>query len=270
MLSSQANHSQSHAASLIKPGLVYVVIIFCALIAFEIFNFSTTDLALSDMLGKLTFGGVAWSTILALAFCGIDFAGIARLFTPEEGAEEPKEVWYLFGAWLLAATMNAILTWWGVSMAITNHPVQSSLVISPKTITQVVPVFVAIMVWVIRILIIGSLSLAVDRMLHPGVGRQPAFQAAMSRQNHTTAYPTQQPMSIPQGLGGVVIPPRQNAPRATAPANARPGSAHFSGPANGSKTLFNNATLHQVTEPTYHTLNGSPSQNGTNGGNRFR
>ena len=64
-----------------------------------------------------------WATILAIAFCGIDFAGIARLFTPEQGADEPKEVWYLFGAWLLAATMNAMLTWWGVAIAILSHEV---------------------------------------------------------------------------------------------------------------------------------------------------
>jgi hypothetical protein len=40
------------------------------------------------------------------------------MFTPEQGADEPAEVWYLFGAWLLAAAMNAMLTWWGVSVAI--------------------------------------------------------------------------------------------------------------------------------------------------------
>ena len=98
----------------VRPSLAFIIMIFGALIAFEIFNYSTTDHALSDMLGDLTFAGIPWSTMLAIAFCGIDFAGIARLFTPEQGMEEPKEVWYLFGAWLLAATMNAILTWWGV------------------------------------------------------------------------------------------------------------------------------------------------------------
>jgi hypothetical protein len=148
-----------------NPGLIFGVIILSALIAFEMFNYSTTDYALRDLLGDLRFAGIRWSTILSLAFCGIDFAGIARLFTPEQGAEEPKEVWYLFGAWLLAATMNAILTWWGVSMAIVNHTVQSSAVIDSNTLTKIVPIFVAIMVWVIRILIIGSLSLAGERLL---------------------------------------------------------------------------------------------------------
>ena len=40
----------------------------------------------------------------AIAFCGMDFAGIARLFTPEKGRSEHVEVWYLLAAWFLAAT----------------------------------------------------------------------------------------------------------------------------------------------------------------------
>src|SRR6186997_621379 len=104
-----------------KRGLIFGVIITFALLAFEIFNFSSTQFALQDILGTLTFGPFEWATILALAFCGIDFAGIARIFTPEKGRDEPKEVWYLFGAWFLAAAFNAILTWWGVSVAIVSH-----------------------------------------------------------------------------------------------------------------------------------------------------
>ena len=172
------------ALSYLKPSLAFVIIIFGALVAFEIFNYTTTDHALRDLLGDLRFAGFRWSTILALAFCGIDFAGVARLFTPEQGGDEPKEVWYLFGAWLLAATMNAILTWWGVSMAVITHNVQSTALVDPATLAGVVPVFVAVMVWVIRILIIGTLSIAMDRLLHPEVhARQVPFQAMMSGPN---------------------------------------------------------------------------------------
>src|SRR5512138_798235 len=163
----RSTHNLQDTVGNVRPSVAFVVMIFGALIAFEIFNFSTTEHALGDLLGNLTFAGIPWSTVLALAFCGIDFAGIARLFTPEQGADEPKEVWYLFGAWLLAATMNAILTWWGVSMAVASHPAESTAIVDQATLTGVVPVFVAIMVWVIRILIIGTLSLSVDRILHP-------------------------------------------------------------------------------------------------------
>jgi hypothetical protein len=179
----------------LQPGIAFIVMILGALVAFEIFNYSTTEHALSDLMGDLTFLGIPWATMLALAFCGIDFAGIARLFTPEQGMEEPKEVWYLFGAWLLAATMNAILTWWGVSMAVANHTIQSSTVIDPATISGIVPVFVAVLVWLIRILIIGSLSLAMDRQLHPGVEQRLPLQNAMS--NYTSPRPIQTRPAIP-------------------------------------------------------------------------
>lgn len=155
-----------------QRGLAFGVIIITALLAFELFNYSTTDYALTDLLGDLTFLGVRWATILAIAFCGIDFAGIARLFTPEEGADEPNEVWYLFGAWLLAATMNAMLTWWGVSLAILNHQTLGNAVIQRETLLRVVPIFVAVLVWLIRVLIIGTFSVAGDRLFSQGEQRQ--------------------------------------------------------------------------------------------------
>jgi hypothetical protein len=152
-------------------GAAWGMIIISALLAFEFFNFGTTQFALLDILGDLTFAGMRWASILAVAFCGIDFAGIARIFTPEQGADEPKEVWYLFGAWLLAAGFNASLTWWGVSVAIVNHTsAAAGAVISSATLTKVIPIFVAVMVWLIRVLIIGTFSLAGDRLFSTAGG----------------------------------------------------------------------------------------------------
>src|SRR5512143_571616 len=113
----------------LKRGAVFGAILIGALAAFEIFNYATTAFALSDVLGNLSTAGVRWSTVLALAFCGIDFAGIARLFTPQRGQDEPAEVWYLFAAWILAAAVSAALPWWGVSVAIMSHTPQGSLII---------------------------------------------------------------------------------------------------------------------------------------------
>ena len=133
----------------IRRGAFFGFILLGALLSFEVFNYSTTDFALTDLLGpNLRFIGLRWATILSIAFCGIDFAGIARLFTPEQGSAEPVEVWYLFGAWVLAAAMNAILTWWGVSVAVRNHTTLGSAIVSQKTLLNVTPVFVAVMVGV--------------------------------------------------------------------------------------------------------------------------
>ncbi len=155
----------------LRRGTAWGLMIIGALIAFEIFNYSTTQYALADVLGDLKFAGMRWATILAIAFCGIDFAGIARLFTPEQGRDEPAEVWYLFGAWLLAAAMNAMLTWWGVKAAIVNNASLSSAVVAGETLTKSVPVFVAIMVWMIRVLIIGTFSIAGERLFSQAEAR---------------------------------------------------------------------------------------------------
>lgn len=164
-----------------QPSMLFGLIILSALLAFELFNYSTTDFALRDLLGDLRFGGIRWATILSLAFCGIDFAGIARLFTPQQGDSGTKEVWYLMGAWLLAATMNAILTWWGVSMAISNHAMSSTAVVDQSTLTNIVPVFVALMVWVIRILVIGTLSSAGEKIFTESVRPNAALSNPVER-----------------------------------------------------------------------------------------
>lgn len=148
----------------LKRGAIFGGMILCALLAFEVFNFGTTSFALRDVLGDLQFAGMYWSSVLAFAFCAIDFAGIARIFTPEQGRDEPAEVWYLFGAWLLAAAFNAMLTWWGVSVAIQNHNALGGSLVGQAAMTTAVPIFVACMVWLIRVLLIGTFSVAGERL----------------------------------------------------------------------------------------------------------
>ena len=184
----------------LKRGALFGGLIIVALAAFEVFNYSTTDFALTDLLGKdLAFMGVRWATILSIAFCGIDFAGIARLFTPEqEASQEPAEVWYLFGAWLLAAAMNASLTWWGVAVAISEHTSLGSAIVGRDVLTRVVPVFVAVLVWLIRLLIIGTFSMAGDRLFSIADARP------SSRPNQNRFEGLSHPLS--QGLGAAPRP----------------------------------------------------------------
>jgi hypothetical protein len=170
------NHPfQSLKKTQIRSAGIYSAIIVLALIAFEAVNYSTTAFALKDLLGNLKFIGIRWSTLLALAFCGLDFAGIARLVTQKERSRADRDSWFLFGAWLIAATFNATLTWWGVTIAIADHSVRSAELVSTQQLTTIVPVMVAIMVWVIRILIIGSLTSSLEKQSHTN---QPAPRAS--------------------------------------------------------------------------------------------
>jgi len=163
-------------------GLVVGVILLIALIAFEIFNFDTTQFALQSLLGNVTFLGLQWATILAVAFCSIDFAGLNRLFTPEGSSREQREVWFLMGAWLLGATMNAVMTWWAVSVTLLNNNFGNE-VLSRQQLLRYVPIFVAVLVWLTRILFIGSFSIAGDTIFGKKASRRSkrSSQAAVSQ-----------------------------------------------------------------------------------------
>lgn len=221
-------------------GAAWGMMIIGALLAFEIFNYSTTQFALRDVLGDLTFSGFRWATILAVAFCGIDFAGIARIFTPEQGADEPKEVYYLFGAWFLAAAFNAILTWWGVSVAIVSHASASGgTVISTATLTKVVPIFVAAMILLIRVLIIGTFSLAGDRLFT--TDHQRSYNAPRPAQQSYAPQSTLRPASSlsrpAQSNTATFRPaPKTNTPQQTSFARQEPTYHNLYGPNNTERT----------------------------------
>ncbi|MCA2001443.1 MAG: hypothetical protein LDL51_06235 [Chloroflexi bacterium] len=225
-------------------GAAWGMMIVGALLSFEVFNFSTTQFALQDMLGDLTFAGVKWATILAIAFCGIDFAGIARIFTPEQGRDEPAEVWYLFGAWFLAAGFNACLTWWGVSVAIAkNASLQSSAVISASTLVKVVPVFIALMVWLVRLLIIGTFSLAGDRLFTTAQSApyyKPQYQQPQPRSSYQSPRPVNQPLEQP------VLRPASQIARPTNTVNAGLGTLRPAPKPVPQQSAF------IPPEPTYH------------------
>jgi hypothetical protein len=204
-----------------KRGLIFGGIILVALLAFEVFNFSSTSFALRDVLGDLAFGPVRWATILALAFCGIDFAGIARIFTPEKGRDEPAEVWYLFAAWFLAATFNAMLTWWGVSVAILQHSAQGGVLLGQTAMLKFVPVFVAAMVLFIRVLLINTFSIAGERLFTLAESRPSQYS-----QNRSSYRPANESIRNPASSF-----PRPT-PKPTTAASAQP--------------LYN--------EPTYHPI----------------
>ncbi|HKJ38287.1 MAG TPA: hypothetical protein VJ972_05900 [Anaerolineales bacterium] len=201
-----------HKAAL-KRGLIFGGIIFSALLAFEIFNFSSTSFALSDVIGDLSFGPFKWATILAFAFCAIDFAGIARIFTPEQGRDEPAEVWYLFGAWFLAAAFNASLTWWGISVAIMKHTAVGGALLGPQAMAKVVPIFVAVVVLAIRVLLINTFSVAGERIFSLADDNQTQYQkkSTYRSNNNSNTYraPSQSyPRPVPKPVAAA--PSRTN------------------------------------------------------------
>ena len=172
-----------------------------ALFAFEVFNFDTTRYALANLIGDMRFAGVTWASILAIAFCSIDFAGLIRMFTPD-GGQSSKEAWYLVGAWLLGATMNAMMTWWAVSLTLLNRQFGNEI-LSRETLLHVVPIFVAVLVWLTRVLFIGAITYSGEMLRTQDRKQKPKpVGTKKRRRTHTTqqARPskpiTRQPVRI--------------------------------------------------------------------------
>lgn len=235
----------------LRRGAIFGGLILVALFAFEIFNFGTTSFALRDVLGNLQFMGMYWSSVLAFAFCAIDFAGIARIFTPEQGRDEPAEVWYLFGAWLLAAAFNAMLTWWGVSVAIQNHNALGGGLIGQQTMQTIVPIFVACMVWLIRVLLIGTFSVAGERLFTLA----DIYDRNSSYRNVPT-YSAPQPRTVQPIQRQEVNPPVSNYPRPAPKPQPRPNPM----PAYGVNRP----------EPTYHPVGMTAMSRNENSQNSIR
>lgn len=191
----------------LQRGLLFGSIILLALVAFESFNYSTTEFALADLLGGLQFAGLRWSTILALAFCSIDFAGIARLMTPASANHTPGETWYLLGAWFLGATMNAMLTWWAVSLALIGHAGLGNEILGREALLSGVPLFIASLVWLIRVLLIGSLTLAGERLFSFAEARpRPASSPSPTQARAGATQPAHRPAPSAASAGGRPTP----------------------------------------------------------------
>jgi hypothetical protein len=173
----------------LRRATAFGMIMLGALVAFEFFNYGTTEFALRDLMGDLTFGLARWSVVLALAFCGMDFAGIARLLTPEKNPRSSTESWYLLGAWAVAAAMNGMLTWWAVSLAVVSHGGLGNEIVGREELVRSVPIFVALLVLLIRVLIIGSFTLSGSRLFSPSDRRSPLMLRPLASRSQRPGAP---------------------------------------------------------------------------------
>jgi len=216
MMRNENSYNRTLANLGMSRKTVVGIILIVALIAFETFNFDTTQYALENLLGDVRFLGLQWASILAIAFCSIDFAGLIRIFTPERGSDEPREVSFLMGAWLLGATMNAIMTWWAISLTLMNHNIGNQ-VLSSQQLLLYVPIFVAVLVWLTRILFIGAFTVAGEHIFD--------FAGTEDRASAQTRLPQKQTRRVPANAAvarRTTRAPMRAAPKTQAARSAAP------------------------------------------------
>jgi hypothetical protein len=179
-------------ALLTRKTAVIGFILTIALLGFELFNFDTTRFALSHLMGGRQFLGLEWAGVLALAFGSLDFAGLVRVFTPEqELKQESSEIWWLTGAWLIGASLNAMMTWY--AMALLVAPLGAEIGATLFTHAQMLryaPLFIALLVWLTRVSLISSVALALERLAATGSGQR----SGATRSRGSLDLPSQSPI----------------------------------------------------------------------------
>lgn len=216
-------------------AMIFGLILVIAALAMELSNYLSTRIALDDIMGFAAmsiFGYIVrWSAVLSVGFVLVDIAGLARIFTPETGRHEPKEVWILFAVWLFAAIADAVLTWWSVSLAMMASP--SAMSFRYPAFNQVVPVAVAVTELGIRVSLINTLAVWGDRLFTA----KPSGASPASRPNAPSNRPSPQPLRP------------SNLPRPASSFGARPTSAPGA-PRSDRPSV-----------PTYHPVNPDEKRN---------
>jgi len=171
-----------------------------AILAFEIFNYATTEIAVTSILGDIRVLGISLGTLFALAACLADVGGISRAMNQETSlSKEPTEVWLAVGAWLVAAFLNALMTWYSVLELMVVRDIGNELITRNELLVYV-PVSVALFVFIIRFTLINSLVYGLDHMRTapkqrkslPGPSRQQSY-SGLSRPHFTPPTKGSQP-----------------------------------------------------------------------------
>ncbi|MCC6985510.1 MAG: hypothetical protein IT309_03700, partial [Anaerolineales bacterium] len=103
-----------------------------------------------------------------------------------------------------------VLTWWGVSVAIQNHNTLGGSLVGQATMIKIVPIVVACMVWLIRVLLIGTFSVAGERLftLADIYDRNSSYRNAPA-----SSYPAAHPRTLQPVQRQEANPPAVNYPR---------------------------------------------------------
>ena len=110
--------------------------------------------------------------------------------------------------------MNAVMTWWAVNLTLLQTPALGNEVLSREQLLLYVPIFVAVLVWLTRILFIGAFSVAGDHIFDfHGTGETNApvkAKSAPKRKAVTSGAPRRKPAPAMAATRSRVTPPQQS------------------------------------------------------------
>ena len=196
------------------------MLLLISLFVFEFVNYTTNVGAVESILGSrsvglLFYGQVSFAVLVGLAFCLVDFSGIARIFTPQRGKDEPNAVRVLFIVWLLSAVLNAGLTWWVATIWVASSYGGQNPLVNYNTVLVWAPRIIATLFFLVHFGLVYTVALVGDDLFSSSGAprkanfgaKRPSIMDKLFKKN-----------SVPKADKSRFIPPK---PKATIPQLSR-------------------------------------------------
>jgi hypothetical protein len=178
-------------------GTFFIGMLFFALGCFMLFNYMSTLQTLQHILGK-EFLVYAFAFALSI----VDFAGLARIFTPETSMkDESKLVYFLGTVWILACLLDVAMTAYWVSLRMVESPtsmdVQNLMGIG---MYKSIPWIIALGELAMRVSLVLMVGVFGDQFLHGFGSIIPSMQGVANRIGAATISKPSMPARPPQAL----------------------------------------------------------------------
>lgn len=133
-----------------QRGALAFAIGLIALVGLEAVNAGTTYAALQ----ALTAGALGLTVGLTVALWALDFGGLLRIFGRVE--ERDPALVYFAGAWLTAAAVNALGTWYAVGLALSAGGFEGGAFVDQAALVEWAPIAIAAAVLLARVLFVAA------------------------------------------------------------------------------------------------------------------
>jgi hypothetical protein len=171
-------------------GSFFIGMLFFSLLCFMLFNYMSTLQTLQHILGK------EWLVYaFAFALSVVDFAGLARIFTPETSAKDESKLVYILGAvWILACLFDVIMTAYWVSLRMVENPssVEAQNLMG-ASMYKTIPWIIAFGELAMRVSLVLMVGMFGDQLLHGFAKAIPALQGAANSISKPSVFQTTKP-----------------------------------------------------------------------------
>ena len=141
---------------MISRRFIKGIVLAISLFAFEVFNYDTTHMALVNWFAQANPASV---NKIVWAFCLLDLMRLTQFFGIKHSA-------FIQKIWLFGVGVNALFTWYNARMTVWQYDF-GHVVLRRQQVVLYVPIFIALLVFLTRVLFVEALVATIQKRVPP-------------------------------------------------------------------------------------------------------